>query len=308
MTRPVPAGEDRAKQRAATVSLAFNIVSTVVKFVAALATGSVGLLSEAIHSASDVFSSSIAFLSVRAAAAPPDDEHPFGHGKIESLAGFGEAILLFLIVIYILFEAISKLIIGPEVARLDIGIVVMTLSSIGALVTSRYVRGVGKRTHSLALISNSQHLFVDFVTSVGLLVALVAVGLTGWHVLDPIIGIVLAAWIAFGAWRLSVQAFHELIDQRLPEEELQRIRDTLEADSRVLSYHRLRTRRSGSMRNIDLHVVVPNAMTLVEAHQLADDLEKRIEHELSPAHCVIHVDPFDATKAGRHEQKTPPPR
>jgi cation diffusion facilitator family transporter len=284
------------KQRAASVSLLFNFASVVVKLIAALLTGSVGLLSEAIHSASDVFSSAIAYFGVRAAAAPPDEEHPYGHGKIESLAGFAEAILLFLIVIYIVIQAVGKLVEGAEVERLDLGMAVMAASSIGAFFTSRYVRRVGERTSSLALISNSRHLMVDFVTSVALLAALFVVSLTGWHLLDPISGLILAVWIGWGAADLVRRAFHELIDVRLPEEEQQIIRKILESESRIINFHRLRSRRSGSVREIDLHIVVPNEWSVREAHDVADEMERRIGERLAPAHVTIHVDPYDPEK------------
>src|SRR5687768_12696249 len=182
-----PASPDRLKSKAATASLIFNLASTVAKIVAAVLSGSVSLFSEAIHSATDVVSSTIALLGVRAAAVPPDEEHPYGHGKIESLAGFGESILLFLIVIYVVIESIQRLVIGSEIRSVDVGLAVMLISTLGSLVVSRYVLSVAKRTRSLALYSNGQHLVADFWTSVGVLIALALTRFAGWQQADAVI-------------------------------------------------------------------------------------------------------------------------
>jgi cation diffusion facilitator family transporter len=284
------------KRRAAGVSVAFNIVSTIIKLIAAVLTGSVSLLSEAAHSLTDVFASSIALISVTAAAAPPDEEHPFGHGKIESLAGFGESILLFGVVVYVVVEAVMRLVTPQPIVQLDLGLWVMAASSVGALGVARYVGRIGYRTHSLALKSNAQHLMVDFVTSVGVLVGLLAVHLTGVTWSDSVVALGLAVWMTVGAWRLARQAFHDLIDIRLPDEEVARIGALVEHEPGVLGYHRLRTRRAGSLRYVDMHIVVPREWSLLEAHDLADRLEKRIETELAPANVVIHVDPYDPNR------------
>ncbi len=290
----------RAKRRAAGISLAFNIVSTLVKVIAAVVTGSVGLLSEAIHSATDVFSSGIALASVNAAAAPPDEEHPFGHGKIESLAGFGESVMLFGIVAYVVFEAISRLFKPHVVESLDLGVIVMAASAVGALVVGLYARKIARQTESLALLSNSQHLMVDFVTSLGVLSGLLIVRATGWVWADSAVALIFAVWMSLGAWKLSYVAFHELIDVRLPPGEIERIKGLVASEPLILNCHKLRTRRSGNVRHIDMHIVVPREITLIEAHDAADRLEKLIELELAPANAVIHVDPYDPERAGHH--------
>jgi cation diffusion facilitator family transporter len=292
-----PTGPNAMKTRAATVSLLYNLSQTVLKLAAAMLTGSVALLTEAAHSATDVVASLIALVSVRAAMAPPDEEHPYGHGKIESLAGFAEAILLLLIVGYVLFEAFGRLLLGGVVQRLDIGIAVMIVNIVGSLIVGRYVSSVAKKTGSLALRSNGQHLFVDFYTSVGVLVALTITWATGWQQADSIAAILLSVWLARGAWRLSKQAFHQLIDRRLEDGELETIVRLVREEPELLSFHRLRTRLSGNVRYVDLHIVVPTDWSLVQAHRLADRLEKTIEAALAPAHVVIHVDPYDARKA-----------
>lgn len=301
---PASKPEDQShKHRAAAASLAFNVLSTVFKIVAAVLTGSVALLSEAVHSATDVIASSIAFVSIKVAAAPPDEEHPYGHGKVESLAGFGESVLLLLTVVYILYESIQKLRSGAGIERVDFGLWVMVSSAIVSVLVGVYVSRIGAETGSLALQSNGQHLRVDAITSAGVLAALIITKVTGWKQADAIMAILLAVWISFGAWMLASRAFQQLIDRRLPDDEVETIRMIVKSFEDVLNHHKLRSRLSGNERYIDMHIVVPNHLSLVEAHDLADRLEKQIAAVLAPAQVVIHVDPYDESKERRRNME-----
>lgn len=286
----------RAIRRAATVSLGYNVTLTVLKLVAAVVTGSVSLLSEAIHSAADIVASGIAYFSVHAAARPPDEEHPYGHGKIENLAGFGESVLLLITVLYIVFEAVMRLWRGTSVQNLDLGLIVMAISAASSLFTGRYVTRVGRETGSMALRSNGQHLMVDFWTSVGVLAALAVTRFSGWRQADSVFAILLAVWMARGAWNLSREAFDQLIDRRMEDSEIAEIHQIVHDEPGVISYHRLRTRHSGNVHYVDLHIVVPNDLTIVAAHDIADRVEKSICTALDPAVVVVHVDPYDPTR------------
>jgi cation diffusion facilitator family transporter len=288
--------DEGRKRGAASLSLGYNVTLTAAKIVAAVLTGSVSLLSESVHSATDVVASAIALVSVRAASVPPDEEHPYGHGKIESLAGFGESILLLGIVGYIVFEAIQRLIAHSEVQNLGVGLWVMGASAVSSFVVGKYVARVGSDTNSIALKSNGQHLMVDFWTSVGVLAALILTRITGVTWVDSIFALLLAAWISFGAWRMLRVAFDELIDRTLPDHELQAVHQILCNEPGVLSYHRLRARHSGHVHFVDVHVVVPNEWSVIQAHNLADRIEKRINTELAPAQTVVHIDPYDEAK------------
>lgn len=276
-----------------------NVAMTLAKLIAAVLTSSVGLLSEAIHSASDVFSSLLAYLGIRAAAAPPDEDHPYGHGKIESLAGFGESIMVFGIVAYVAIESVHRLITPQKVEQVSLGIIVMGISAGVAFLIGGISRKVAAETGSMALKSNSMHWMLDAVTSAAVLVGLIAYQITGLKMIDPILGLVLAVWMFFGAVKLSREAFHELIDVILPESEVELVKKLVCEEAGALGYHRLRTRRSGTLRHIDLHLVVPREWSVVQAHDVADGLEKKIAAALSPAHVVIHVDPYDERKALR---------
>jgi len=287
----------REKRRAAALSIGFNILQTLLKIGAAILTRSVSVFSEAAHSGIDVLASLMAYVGVHVSSAPPDEDHPYGHGKVESLTGFGESILLFCTVIYICYTAVSRLFHKPPIENISLGLAVMAFSAAGCLAISRYMLSVAKRTHSIALKSNGQHLTADFVTSVGVLVSLGLTHLTGLLWIDSLMAILIAAWMAHGAWHLMKEAFDHLIDRRLPLEELDQIEAILHSHPDVLGHHRLRTRLSGNMRYIDMHIVVPNEWSVVQAHSVADELEKEISHKLVPAQVVIHVDPFDVTKA-----------
>ncbi|RYG48352.1 cation transporter [bacterium] len=282
---------DERKARAARLSLCYNIGATTLKVIAAAVTGSVSMFGEAAHSAIDIVASLFAVVSVRAASIPPDEEHPYGHGKIESLAGFGESLLLLATCAFIAFQAVTHLFRPVPSTSLDLGIWIMAISAVTSFIVGRSVAKVGNETGSLALQSNGQHLFVDCWTSVGVLAALVVTRLTGWTQADPIFALALAAWMAWGSWGLFKTATNELIDHRVHDEDLLLVRNILDSESELCGYHKLRTRHSGSTHYIDVHIEVPNDWSLVRAHDLADRVEKRIHEELAPAVATIHVDP-----------------
>lgn len=257
------------------------------------------MLSEAVHSATDIFASLMAYLGIKAASEPPDDDHPYGHGKIESLAGFGESIMVFGMVAYVAFESMKRLVQPEPIEEVSVGVIVMAVSIVVACFASALAGRVGRETNSMALKSNAAHWMLDAVTSVAVLVGLLVYTVTKATWVDPVLGLGLSAWMFWGAVKLSREAFHELIDVVLPEAEIQEIIALIESDPNVLGYHRLRTRRSGELRHIDLHVVVPAEWSVVRAHDAADALENKIEDALKPAKVVIHVDPFDEHKALR---------
>jgi cation diffusion facilitator family transporter len=278
-------------QAAARVSLIFNIVQTCLKIIAAVLTGSVSLLSEALHSISDVISSFVSFVSVRAASAPPDDEHPYGHGKIDTLAGLSEAILLFVFAVYTVVISFLRFFEKPTLNKVDTGIWLALVCVVGAYFVRQYVEKIATRTNSFALSSNAQHLQSDIVTTIGVLIALIVTRLTGWLYADAAFALVFSLWLGYSAVKMIRNAFHEVIDHTIDPMELEAIKEIITSEPEMLSYHKLRTRHSGTWHYIDLHIVVPRHWTLIEAHTLADRIEKRIETRLAPAVCTIHVDP-----------------
>ncbi len=279
------------KSKAAGLSVASNTTLVVLKLVVGVVSGSVSVLSEAIHSANDLVAALIAFASTRVADRPSDEEHPYGYGKAESISGAVEAALILLAALWIVVEAVRKLVHGGEVEHLGLGAAVMAASALVNTGISMYLFRVARQEDSLALEADAHHLATDVYTSAGVAAGLLVVWLTGWHVVDPLVAIAVALLIARIGWQLTVQASGQLMDRRLPAEEVTQIETLLRSEPRVLDFHRLRSRKSGSDRHVDLHVVLPAKLSLGEAHDIAHALEKAVERLLPRTHAVIHVDP-----------------
>jgi cation diffusion facilitator family transporter len=291
---------------AASVSVLSNTTLVVVKLVTGFLSGSVSIIAEAIHSANDLLASLIALISVRIAERPPDNEHPYGHGKAESIAAGMEAVLIIGAAVWIIVEALQRMVRQQPVEHLGWGALVMMLSVVLNTSVARYLFRVAREEDSPALEADAHHLATDVYTSLGVTVGLIVVWLTGWYVLDPLVAMVVALLILRIGFTLTIRSLHHLMDSRLPLTEVSLIEEILNGETRIHSWHNLRTRKSGNTRHIDLHIVVRNDATLLEAHQVADELEKRIERELAPAHVVIHVDPYDPSKeqsGNRQEEK-----
>ena len=250
--------------------------------------GSVGIVAEAIHSAIDLVAAIIAWASVRIADRPPDENHPFGHGKAESISGAVEAALIVVAAVWIIYEAVHKLLSGGAVEHLPWAIGVMVISALVNTLVSRHLLKVAKEEDSLALEADGQHLATDVYTSLGVALGLSLVWLTGWLWLDAATALAVALWIGYIGWRLVRKATDQLMDAGLPKEDIQRITHILNDCPRIISWHNLRTRKAGSQRHIILHTVFPPDIKLIDAHQVADDLEKRIEAAMAPACVVIH--------------------
>lgn len=288
------------KTLAAILSVISNSTLVVFKLVVGFLSGSVSVIAEGIHSANDLIAALIALVSVRIAERPPDREHPYGHGKAESISAAAEAILIVGAAIWIVAEAIQKILHPKPVEHLGWGTVVMATSVLLNVLVSRYLFRVAREEDSPALEADAHHLATDVYTSLGVLLALSVTWLTGWYMIDPLMAIGVAVLILRIGLSLTMKSLHHLMDAQLPVAEVLRVKGILNADTRIHSWHNLRTRKSGNIRHIDLHIVFRNDATLLEAHQVADELEKRIAKELAPAHVVIHVDPYDPAKA---EQK-----
>jgi cation diffusion facilitator family transporter len=279
------------KQRAALLSIGSNSLLIVFKLVVGSLSGSVSIISEAIHSANDLLAAVVAWWSVRIADRPPDSDHPYGHGKIESISGAFEAGLIIFAAIWIIYEAIKRLINPAGVDHLWLGILVMLTSAVLNVLVSKHLYAVAEKEDSLALKADAAHLSADVYTSVGVAFGLFLVWITGWHWIDPVAAIAVALFILKIGWDLIRGAASHLMDASLPDADLVLIRQILDEEKRILNWHDLRTRKSGSQRHIDVHISIPETMTFVDAHTIADDLEQELERKLSPAHVVIHIDP-----------------
>ncbi len=291
------------KMGAARLSVVSNTLITLLKLVVGVWTGSVAILSEAVHSATDLLAALIAFFAVRVSDTPPDPQHPYGHGKLESVSGAAEALLIFGAGIYIIVAAVQALVGGHETRSLGWGIGVMAATAVANTLVARHLFAVARRTDSLALLADAHHLSVDVWTSLGVMAGLAAVKLTGIAVFDPLAALVVAVFVLRTAWGLTHDALHPLVDAVLPEDEVRAVEQILTHDTRVLSFHKLRTRKSGSQRHIDVHIQVNDDLSLRDAHALTEELEDRMRETLPNVEVVIHTEPYEEER--RHHEEIP---
>jgi len=277
------------KTKTARLSVISNTLLIIMKLVVGLVTGSVSILSEAIHSSIDLVAAIIAFFAVKVSGTPPDERHPFGHGKIENVSGVIEALLIFIASIWIIYEAVKKLIHPEEPGVLVLGIIVMVISAVINTFVSRRLYKVARETDSVALEADALHLKTDVITSAGVALGLALMWITGWHIMDPIIALLVALLIIYESWMLLRRAFSPLLDTALSTEEIEKLERIL--DEMDVEYHDLRTRAAGHLRFVEFHLDVPPQETIETIHDRCDVIEERIEREFRDITVVIHPEP-----------------
>ncbi|AJQ30064.1 MULTISPECIES: cation diffusion facilitator family transporter [Pelosinus] len=285
--------DSNLKERTARLSVISNTVLVVLKLIVGFYTGAVSIISEAAHSGFDLLASLIAFYAVRKADTPPDDNHAYGHGKFENLSGAIEAILIIGAAVWIVYEAGSKMNSATVPGFLEYGIALMIISiAINYWVSERLFK-VAKQTGSHALEADGLHLRADIWTSVGVLVGLVIIHVTGLAWLDPVIAIIVAGIVFKAGYGMTKKSLYELTDISLPAHEEQMIIDIIKSHKEIISFHQLRTRRSGSWRLIDMHLILYKDMHLNKAHDICDQIEEEIKQKLGSCDVVIHLEPCD---------------
>jgi len=285
----------RETSRAATLSIVSNSLLTTLKLLAGFLTGSVSVLAEGIHSANDLLASFLAWFAIRKANEPADVEHRYGHGKFESLSAFVEAALIIAAALSVAWTAIGRLR-GVGLADLQHGpaILAMAVSAVTNLLVSSYLFRIAHRHDSVALAADGWHLRADVWTSLGVFASLLVIRLTDWHLLDPLAAIMVALLILFQGGRIGREALGQLLDRSLPRAEMAIIQRLLsEHDDMFVDYHRLRTRKAGRERQIDLHLVTCPQVTVESAHRVCDHLEQDIAARMAHTRVVIHVEPCD---------------
>ncbi len=301
MSRTVPRAEapddllnHPLKARAAAVSIASNTTLIVFKLVVGLLSGSIAIISEALHSASDLVAAIIAFWAVRRAGEPADARHPYGHEKVENVSGVVEALLIIAAAGVIIYEGAQRLFGGPELDHLWLGVGVMAVSGVVNLVVAlRVLYPVARRTQSAALEADAAHLLTDVYTSFGVSAGLLLVQLTGEAIIDPIAAIAVAVLILRTGHVLVVKSTRVLLDETLSDDELDEIRRCL-GDHRgdiISGYHKLRARRAGSRRHIDLHITVDEHLSVAAAHDVAEHIGADIRDCVPNADVMVHVEP-----------------
>jgi cation diffusion facilitator family transporter len=301
-TAPVVPAEPPLPGRtpAALLSIVSNSTLIMLKVIAGSITGSVAILSEAMHSAIDLVASVVAYFSVRKAEEPADEDHRYGHEKVENVAAAIEGMLILVGSGVIGFEAVRRLVDEAAVEKLGIGIVVIAFSMVANLVVSAFISRRARQTDSAALEGDAAHLRTDALTSGGVLVALVLVEITGATWLDPVVALIVAAAIVVSGVRIVTRSTRVLVDEALPPDEMRAISDAVLAfgPRGVAGFHKLRTRRAGARRYIDMHVQFRGGTTLEDAHATAHELQDEIRSQLRGADVLIHLEPEASVRPG----------
>jgi cation diffusion facilitator family transporter len=269
------------------------------KLVIGFLSGSVSVLSEAVHSGVDLLAAAIALFAVRTSAKPADDDHPFGHGKFENVSGTVEAILIFAAAAWIVFEAVRKLVHHEPLGHVGLGVAVMAVSALVNTIVSQLLFKVGRETDSVALLGDGWHLRTDVYTSVGVAVGLAVIVVlrlvapavsVDW--LDPVVAIGVALLICKAAWDLTSLSGRDLLDRSLPANEENLVREAIAASGdNVLGFHHLRTRKAGAHRFVDFHLLVPAWMSVEHSHHITDEIGDAIRERLPRTSVTIHVEP-----------------
>jgi cation diffusion facilitator family transporter len=289
----------RRKLRVALLSLISNATLVLVKLATGLMIGSVSIISEGIHSATDLLAALIAFYSVKKSSEPADRRHPFGHGKIENISGTIEALLIFLAAGWIMFESVDKLMHPKPIETLSWGIGVMLFSAAVNTVVSRQLFKVGKETDSVALLADAWHLRTDVYTSAGVMVSLILIWMgetlfrgIDFDWLDPVAAMAVALLIVKAAYDVTIKSARDLMDARLPEAEESWIHELIRSHgSDIHGFHDLRTRKAGGFRFVEFHIKVDPKMTVEDSHRITEEIAQRIEKQFPGTSVTIHTEP-----------------
>lgn len=279
-----------AKVSIARLSIASNTCLIIMKLVVGIISGSVSIISEAIHSSMDLMAAIIAFFSVKVSDNPPDSRHPYGHGKVENISGVIEALLIFIAAIWIITEAVKKLLVARiELDSIGIGSLVMLISALVNTIVSRKLYKVARATNSVALEADALHLKTDVYTSLGVAIGLGLIMLTGINWLDPVVAILVALFIIRESYILLKRAFTPLMDEAWEEADIDDLEMVL--DELNVNYHELRTRIAGNYRFVDLHIDIPKNQSVESAHKYCDMIEQKLTTRFENLNVTIHVEP-----------------
>jgi len=282
------------KTGAAKLLLAVVIGLIGLKVAVAWFTGSISILAQAVDSLLDLFAGIITFSAVRIASKPADEEHPYGHGKVEDIVGVVQGILIFGAGGLIIYSSIRRIVEGVSIELTEAGIGVMLVSIAVSIFLSRHLLKVSQTTNSIALEANARNIAADVYSALAVLVGLLLVRFTRFNIIDPIIGIGVALYILKTAYDVVFKSSSGLIDMRLPSAQEAVIKACLkEHERQVVGFHELRTRRAGSQRYIDLHLVMAKDIHLEQVHEICDQIEFEIQNKLPETNITIHVEPCD---------------
>ncbi len=280
---------------AARLSLLVVIGLVVLKVAVSIITGSLSVLAQAVDSFLDLFAVIITFMAIRIAAKPADEEHPFGHGKAENIAAIIQAVLIFFAGGSIIYSAVQRARTETTLEIAEAGIAVMAVSVVASIFLSRHLHRVARREESAALEANARNIAADVYSAAAVLIGLIIVRFTGLEIIDDILAGIVALFILKVGFDVLRNSFGGLVDVKLPEDEENIIKAAITEHfgSEVVSFHKLRTRKAGNQRYIDLHLVMPRHISIEGAHLMCDHLEKDMKRQLLRTDTTIHVEPCD---------------
>lgn len=284
----------KEKKNAALVSIISNSLLILLKIIAGILSGSIGIISEAIHSGSDLLASVITFFSVSESLKPADNEHQYGHGKYEDFTSFIEGALIILAAFYIIYEALKKILFSLRMeVDASIGLTVMFISVVANIFVSAYLFKVARKTCSNALYADGEHLRTDIYSSLAVLIGLILVKITGNHIFDPLVAIMVAVIIFIAGYKICESSAKNLLDTSLSETENSQIKDIVSKyiGDKIIKLKNLRTRKTGLKKNIDITLIVEKTMQISTSHELCDVIEEEIESNLKNTDITIHLEP-----------------
>lgn len=280
------------KKFAAGLSITSNTLVIIAKILAGKTSGSISIISEAIHSLSDFLASVLTFFAVTRSAEPADKEHPFGHGKYEDMSGFIEGGLIIFAGFFIIYEAINKLIIGHNTElQATLGIYVMAFAVVANFLVSRYLFYVAKKTDSVSLRADAEHLNTDIFSSLGVLIGLVLIKITGITALDSIIALIVGIIILKTGFIISKETLNDLLDGSLPTEDITKIEEILKKNPLVKGCKNIKGRKSGQYKEFELTLLFNPDMKISCCHNICDQIENEIKAEFGCATTTIHAEP-----------------
>ena len=283
------------KKLAAKLSVVSNAALIILKLIAGFISGSISIISEAVHSCSDLLASVITLFSVHKSEQPADFDHQFGHGKYEDLSGLIEGILIILAALYILYEVLKKIIgVSEPISDSGLGMIVMFISVVANILVSVYLMKVAKNTDSIALYADAEHLNTDIYSSLTVFLGLVCIHYTGIHAIDPILAVIVAVIIIHTGYKICKEAVNNLLDGSLPEKNIKEIKSIIEKynEHGICGIKEIKTRKAGKNKEINITLLLEGERTIKYAHDLCDALEKDIEQNLGNTEVTIHVEPI----------------
>lgn len=287
------------KKFVAGLSITSNVILSILKIIVGVLSSSLSIISEAIHSFSDFFASVLTFFSVIKSSQPADNDHPYGHGKYEDMAGFIEGGLIIFAALFIFWEASKKIIFGVEMStENNLGIIVMFIAVIANIFVSYLLFKVAKETNSISLYADGQHLRTDVYSSLGVMAGLILINITGYTILDPVIAIIVAAIIFKTGYSITKKAASNLLDHSLPEENIESIKQIIKqcCSNATLKPNSIKARQLGPTKDIDFILQFPENTSIFECHNTCDEIEKQICALYPNCSISIHAEPIPNTQ------------